>query len=218
MRRAALAYTKNRSRLGLAGIQASQGLAEVVLAREWPSEDIPRVAGEIAALHERNDWGQTFIDLEAGDYLAGMLRREALPVQVITSQKKVKDASKIQGLRVMDRIEATEFLRKLKLAGQLKWPARPSGEMRLLEAQMPFFSKHVTEAGAVDYYAPGEEPDGLVRALIISCFAARQVIEQGMTGHVMGGVTGRIRPSVPMGTVRHMRQYEEDVLRGIGDL
>ena len=49
-----------------------------------------------------------------------------------------------------------------------------------LMKQMEMFTEHVTEAGTVAYYAPGEELDCLPRALMMCCFAARNSLEHGV--------------------------------------
>ena len=57
--------------------------------------------------------------------------------------------------------------------------------MQELEHQVALFSEHTTEAGMVNYYAPGDELDNLTKALIIACFAARPFLHDSVK--VVGG-------------------------------
>ena len=179
MKNVAIAYSKLRDTIGLVGgeIRISEKNAYVKLVRQWDSKDINQVAPDIAALYQKFKWDSTIIQQETGEYLINSLRKEYhIPLKVITTQKKVKEPKEIQKIRVMDKIEMTEFLRKLKLNNQIKFPEKTTTNMQKLEAQMPFFAKHTTEAGGIDYYAPGEEPDDLVTALMIFCFSGRRAL------------------------------------------
>ena len=171
----ALAYSKHRDALGLVGVEVDpqDRVLRVRLARQWPAAERVDMIGHIQDYYMRVNWKTLLIDQQVGEFIITSLRRAGLGVQVITSQKRVKDAAKIRGVKVLDTIEMTEFLATMQRNGQLRFPADPSRHMRELEEQMPFFSKHVTEAGAVDYYATGEEPDNLVRAMMAACFSAR---------------------------------------------
>lgn len=191
-----------RNTLGLVGIEADPvaRTATVSMARQWDVQDIPRMAAELASMYARNGWGATFMEASTGEYMIKALRRAGMPVRVVISQKKVSDLGMIERLVRMELIEATEFLRKLKLNGQVRFPRRPSDHMARLEAQMPFFSKHVTEAGSVSYFAPGEEPDDLVRALIIACFSCRAELEGTTGGTFVGGIPKAAVPMVPVFT------------------
>ena len=145
---------------------------------------------EIGVLHQKYQWGDTYIEQESGQYLITTLKQQQMPVKVITTGKKVKDPKKLDRIKVMDKIEMSEFLRKLMLNGQLLFPRNPSKRMKILEEQIPYFTKHTTEAGSVDYYAPGEEPDNMVRALMIACFSVRLLLQGNIGVAVCGPITG----------------------------
>ena len=139
--------------------------------------------------HNSINWRWTFIEQEVGQHIITELRRRGLSLKVITTQKLMKDPTLMEKVQVMDRIEMTEYLRTLKENGRVKFVKNPSPSLKQLEDQLPMFSKHTTEAGGVDYYAPGEESDDLVRGLIGVCFSFRKQISFSYnTSHVLGGV------------------------------
>ena len=178
MRRAAISYDKLRTTIALVGIEVKPQTVHVKLARRWPVDQINKMMDDTSELHKLFNWGTTYIEQETGEYLISTLNKKyGMPMSVITTQKKVKEAKKIQKIKVMDKIEMTEFLRKMKLNGQVRFVADPSQSMKDLEDELPSFAKHTTEAGSVDYYASGAEPDGAVKALMIACFSVRNIIE-----------------------------------------
>ena len=193
-KRGAISYDKLRSHIGLVGIEIRSGDKNIYIKfiRQWRPDQINQLASDVAQLHEEFQWGDTYIEQESGEYLISMLKKEYnLPVKVISTQKKVKDPNDIERIKTMDKIEMTEFLRKLKLNGQLRFPKKPSPRMKQMEGQIEMFAKHTTEAGGIDYYAPGEEPDDLVKSLMIACFSVRNIIgisTSDIITHVGGGI------------------------------
>ena len=153
----ALAHSKLRNELGFVGIEAvaSEKKVYVKLARQWSLDDVTDIPKEISDLYDRFHWDNTLVAQSTGEYVIAALKTRGLPVTVITTQKLVKDPKLLQDIKVMDKIEMTEFLRKLKFNKQVIFPEQPSANMQKLEREIPFFSKHTTEAGGVDYYAPG---------------------------------------------------------------
>ena len=189
MRSVAISYSKLREDFGAIGVTAAENRIYVNMARRWHSSQVAEMANSMLTFYNRVTWPNTYIDQITGEYLIDMLKKRGIPTKVISTQKNIKDAKKIEKIKVMDRIEMTEFLRKLKNNGQLRFPVNPSKYMQVLENQIPMFAKHTTEAGGVDYYAPGEEPDDLVRALMIACFSVRNYIDNVITTeHILGGV------------------------------
>lgn len=191
VRRAALAYSKHRDAHGLAGIQiripqedvddsiaaSAHPAAHVALARSWPRARLSRVAEESAALWKGARWDDTMADQLCGQHLLQELRALGLPLSVCTTEKNLKDPRPLESLVKMDKLEMVQFTLWLRQAERLKFPARPSPNVRALEEQMAMFTEHKTEAGSVDYYAPGEEHDELVKALLMALFSARSLLE-----------------------------------------
>ena len=189
MRNVGLSYSKLRNHLGAVGIRVSNNRILVEYARRWPAAKVNDMANDLLFAYSRVKWNQTYADQLIGEFAINLLKRRALPVSVITTNKLSKNAKDIENLKVMDKIEMAEFLRKLKINEQLRFPSKPSIHMKELEEQLPMFSKHTTEAGSVDYYAPGEEPDELVRGLLVSCFSVRNRIDAGgPIMHVLGQI------------------------------
>ena len=189
MRNVGLSYSKLRNHLGAVGVRVTNNRIAVEYARRWPAEKVNDMANDLAFAYSRVKWNSTYADQLIGEFAINLLRRRALPTSVITTNKLSKNAKDIEKIKVMDKIEMSEFVRKLKINEQLRFPTKPSIYIKELEEQLPMFSKHTTEAGSVDYYAPGEEPDELVRGLLIACFSVRNQIDSGgSTLHVLGPV------------------------------
>ena len=191
VKRASITYSKLREQLGCVGVETKRLGAKTVImpkmARQWKVENIVKMVSDVVDLHDELRWGDTYIEQESGEYLISLLKRD-IPIKVISTMKKVRDPKMLERIKIMDRIEMTEFLRQLKLNGQLLFPRKRTAHMRRLEEQMPYWTKHVTEAGSIDYWSPGEEPDDLVRSLMIDCFSLRGVIENRSMEHVGGGI------------------------------
>ena len=112
----ALAHSKLRNELGFVGIEAvaSEKKVYVKLARQWSLDDVTDIPKEISDLYDRFHWDNTLVAQSTGEYVIAALKTRGLPVTVITTQKLVKDPKLLQDIKVMDKIEMTEFLRKLK--------------------------------------------------------------------------------------------------------
>ena len=95
----------------------------------------------------------------------------------------------------MDKIEMVQWMVKVKLNHQIEFPPNPTVQMQELESQMSIFTEHKTESGNIDYFAPGDEYDNLVKSLMIACFSVRNVIDAGINiEHVGGGIQSNISP------------------------
>jgi len=187
---AAIAHSKHRDIFGLVGIEVSPELKKVYvkLARQWPRNMINEIASEIGTLYRKIQWGDTFIDQQTGQHFIQDLKRiEKLRLNVITTQKNLKDPDEIENIRVIDKIEMTQFMLTLRQNHQVEFPPNPSKTMKDLEEQMALYSEHKTEAGNIDYFAPGSEKDNLTKGLLISCFAARKYLKVGDVGVYVGG-------------------------------
>ena len=173
-----LAYSKLRNELGLVGVEVDVIKRNIIvkLARQWPSDDAVRMIGDVQAYYIKNRWDKFYVDQGVGEYLITTLKRAGMGIRVMNTQKKVREGKKLRAAKTMDIIEMTEFLATLQRNRQLRFVRTPSRSMRELENQMPLFSKHATEAGGIDFYASGTEPDNLVRALLIACFGGRKLL------------------------------------------
>lgn len=194
IRRAALAYSKHRDAFGLVGVEvwgasSANPQAYLMLAKSWPRSALSTIPARVSQLWKQARWDDTVTDQLAGQHLIQHLRAEQLPVTVVTTQKDLKDPAGIEKTEIMDKIEAVQFVIWLRQAARLHFPARPSEGVRLLEEQMALFTEHKTEAGSVDYFAPGAEHDDVVKALVLCLFSLRSVLEVGrdLGGRFAGG-------------------------------
>lgn len=217
MRRAALTHSKHRNMFGLIGIEVDPDAAKISvrLARQWPRTDIVKITSDVAALYRKVEWDVTYVDQQTGHHLITTLtEKHSIPVRVITTQKNLKDPHDIERIRVMDKVEMVQWTYRALSAGQIRFPAAPSRDMKELMHQMSLFAEHKTEAGSIDYFAPGDEFDNLPKALMVVCFSVRSLIDRdGDTTHVMGGLAppplGRDLGLTPQET-------EEDIIANLG--
>ena len=180
LRSAGISYSKHRNAIGLTGIIVVNKKARVQLVREWPRAKYKNIAHEIAALYQRYKIELIHIDILCGQYLINDLQKlHNIPLQVITTQKDMKDPEKIEDLIVMDKIEMTNFVVLLKNNHQIIWPKNPPASVQALEAQWALYTEYKTEAGGVDYYAPGDEFDNLTKSLMVALMARRKELQQG---------------------------------------
>lgn len=200
---AAIGHSKFRNALGLVGIEidSENNKIRVRLAKQWGREKLNIIPNQIGTLYNKIQWGDTFIDQLTGQhFIESLKRKEEMPIQVINTQKNLKDGDEIENVKIMDKVEMTQFMLLLRQDHVIEFPPKPSEDMRELEEQMTLYMEHKTEAGTIDYYAPGEELDSLIKALLIACFAARTYLN-GYDGVI---VMGPVRKKTP----RSMADYK----------
>lgn len=180
----AVSYTKQRTMFGMVGVEIDpkKRIAFVRLAKQWPRTKMNDIPGDIAQLHSRVKWGITIVDQQVGQHLIKSFEMAmGSQVQVITTQKNLKDPENIEKLKVMDITEMTQLTLSTKQDHRIQFPKKNHTEDMIdLMKQMEMFTEHVTEQGTVSYFAPGEELDCLPRALMMCCFAARNSLEHGV--------------------------------------
>lgn len=180
----AISYTKQRTMFGMVGVEIDpvKKIAFVRLAKQWSRKNMNSIPGDIAELHKRVKWNNTIVDQQVGQHLIKSFEMAMKnQVQVITTQKNLRDPENIELLKVMDITEMTQLTLSIKQDHRIQFPKKNHTEdMMDLMKQMEMFTEHVTEAGTVAYYAPGEELDCLPRALMMCCFAARNSLEHGV--------------------------------------
>ncbi len=179
----AISYTKQRTMFGMVGVEIDtrKRIAFVRLAKQWSRKNMNQIPKDIKELHSRIKWNNTIVDQQVGQHLIKSFEMAMKnQVQVITTQKNLKDPENIELLKVMDITEMTQLTLSIKQDHRIQFPKKNHTEdMMDLMKQMEMFTEHVTEAGTVAYYAPGEELDCLPRALMMCCFAARNSLEHG---------------------------------------
>ena len=116
----------------------------------------------------------------------------------MTTQKNVKDADEIEKIQTMDKIEMVQFMLTLRQKHQVEFPPDPSVSAQQLERQIVLFAEKKTEAGSIDYFAPGNELDNLPKALLIACFAARKYLDKPSPVYVGGQIPEMSMPQRAM--------------------
>ena len=184
-------HSKFRNAIGLVGIEVdpAKRIVRVKLARQWDRKQLSTIPSEIGKLYKKFRWDSTYIDLTTGQHFITQLRRhEGMNIHIITTQKNVKDTNEIAQARIMDKVEMVQFMVLLKQNHQIEFPPNPPPSITELEEQIALYTEKKTEAGNIDYYAPGDELDNLTKALLIACFAARKHLE-GNSDRAVGAKT-----------------------------
>ncbi len=188
---AGLAHSKLRNAIGFVGIEANpmEGTINVKLAKHWDRKDINSVAPDVAEMYNKFNWTNTIVDLAVGEGLLATMRRKSIPMRVIFIKNKVTDVTEIRRVKQMDLIDMVQYMLQLKLAHKIKFPIKPTPSMQVLEDQTALYAEHSTEAGGIKYYAPGDEMDDLIKALITVSFACRPFLQDSVEI-----IAGPVRP------------------------
>ena len=171
-----IAHSKLRNSIGAVGIEVDPVKQEVLvrMARHWDRQQINEVAPGIAHMYSQFEWSNTIIDVSVGEHLIQSFRRiSKIPIRVIFIKKKITDTSEIRRVKILDLTEMVQFMLQQKLIHKIKFPKKISPHMKELEDQIALYAEKTTEAGGVNYFAPGDELDDLTKALMIAVFAAR---------------------------------------------
>lgn len=151
----------------------------VRLAKQWKREDMDKIPGDVKELYNKIKWNTTYADQLVGQHLLKGIEFESdIAIFAINIQKNIKEPEEEEGIKRMDLIETTQFLLSLKQIHKIQFPRKPTKDMLRLIQQTEMFSEIITEQGAVNYYAPGDELDGLIKSLMICCFGGRPFIEK----------------------------------------
>ena len=179
----ALSYTKQRTVFGMVGIEIdpTHKTAYVRLAKQWKRSEMNRIPGDIKQIYDKVHWDMTFADQLIGQHLIRSIENTLkFEVATITTQKNLKDPENIEAIKVMDMTEMTQLTLSLKQGHNIQFPPKDlTKDMQDLIKQMEMFTEHVTEQGGISYYAPGDELDGLPKALMICCFVGRMSLQHG---------------------------------------
>lgn len=177
----AFAPTKRRSHFGMVGIEIDPNIpiAYIRLAKIWKREEMNQIAPATKQMYSKIKWSATYAEQTVGEHLLKAIEMETgINVFPITTQKNLKEPSDIEKIGIMDQIEMTQLLLSLKQDHKLQYPPKPTGDMEKLIAETEMFTENITEQGTVSYYAPGNETDGLIKALMICCFAGRNSLQE----------------------------------------
>jgi len=106
----------------------------------------------------------------------------------VTTTKDIKDEKKKHKVQTMDKNENVKWVLNMKAEHRIIFPTDQncSGDMLELKRQIAIFAEHKTEAGSVAYYAPGQEHDDGVMALLINCQKAKEYLKVSGNGIYVG--------------------------------
>lgn len=185
----ALTHSKHRNMFGFIGIEVDERLlVNVRLAKQWSRNEINQIPQEIADAHSKIKWDKMYIDQTTGEHFIKDIKKHGISVDVITTKKNLNEPDDIDRLLVMDKIEMTQLMLALKLDHRIQFPSNPTETMKEAIGQVELFTENKTEAGGIDYYAPGDELDNLTKSLMICCFAVRNILQGDDGIPVMGPV------------------------------
>ena len=190
--RAALTQSKHRNMFGLLVTEylADRHVLFARMAIQWRRTSMNKIVDDIVTFRRSIHWGKTWTDQIVGQHLIKALEAANVPMEPITTQKDLKDPRNIERIKVMDKNEMTQLMLSLKLGNQIRFPLRQSKTMKELEQQTELFTEHKTEAGGIDYFAPGDEFDNLIKGFMVCAFSLRKVLAgQVDNSHVGGGLS-----------------------------
>ena len=197
IKHAAISHSKLRNEFGIVGVEADtvRRLVTIKMAEQWSRKELNRVPTYIKKLHNKKQWDVTYIDQSSAEHLINELK-QMLDLKIITTKKNMNDPKELKKIKVMDKVELVQWMLTLLQNKQLKTGKPPTDGMKELYAQLGVFSENTTEAGGVDYFAPGDQYDNLVKALMIACFSVRKYIDGGDLS-IRAGSIGRKRIKTP---------------------
>ena len=176
---AGIAHSKLRDAIGLVGIEVdpSIGVVMVKFAKHWSRNEINQIPQDISNIWGKINWTKTIIDYAVGQHLIDEFKKiTGFPTRIVDLKKKVPDPNEIRRVKSLDLTEMVQYTLGKKIAHEIQFPDKPSPEMMELEEQIALFTEKTTEAGGVNYYAPGDELDDLTKGLLLSMFAARPLL------------------------------------------
>jgi len=178
----AISYTKLRTAFGMVGIEvdSEKKIAYVRLTKLWKRENMNSIPQTLKDINSKVQWDMTFADQLVGQHLIRAMEHSlGFEVQTITTQKNLKDPENIELIKVMDMTEMTQLTLSLKQDHKIQFPPKPTEDMEELMKQTAMFTEHSSEQGTIAYYAPGDELDCLIKALMICLFAGRIQLQHG---------------------------------------
>lgn len=208
----AFAPTKKRTHFSMVGIEIDPNskTAYVRLAKIWPRSKMNDIAAEVKQLYDKIQWEITYAEQTFGQsILRDIQTRGHFLIFPITTQKNLKDPENIDKIAIMDQIEMTQFLLSLKQDHKIQFPpVNPkhprTKDMESLIKETEMFTEIITEQGSASYFAPGDELDGSIKALMIACFGGKSALQDILDEIII--VQGSTQPNKPKLIVEDMEE------------
>jgi hypothetical protein len=184
---------KIRDSFFIVGTEIKQNKLYVRLAVQRTGKAYKQVCAEFAELSRKHNFKFNLIEANnTGQFVIEELQQvHHIPVIGVTTTKDIKDEKKKGIVEKMDKNENVKWFLNMKAEHRIIFPVdkKCSPAMLELKRQIAIFAEHRTEAGTVSYYAPGEEHDDGVMALMINIQKVKQYLKPGgQGGHVIGQV------------------------------
>ena len=150
----------------------------IIGAAQWKHQDYLKVEDEAEQIHKslaKRPFNDVVIETNnTGWHVVEILRKKGMPIRPVTTVAKLTDKKKIREGNNMPKNEMVTWFKKMILADRVFFPDKDSPGTKALKAQLPKFSRKLTEAGNISYSAQGKEHDDLVMALLLACYYARR--------------------------------------------
>ena len=186
--------------IGMVGIEIINEIIMIRLAKQWKRDDMAQIPLFTKQVFPKIKWDATYAEQLVGQHLLKQIEMAAdVNINAVNTQKNIKEPEEEDDpQKRMDLIEMTQFTLSLKQTHSIQFPKNPTNDMAQLIHQTELFTENITEQGTVNYYAPGEELDCLVKALIIACFASRPYVENTQIPPVivMGSAQEKPKPNI----------------------
>ena len=177
----AIAYSKWHDEIGLVALSVEEKTIQVRAAKTWTKKQINLVPTDVINFCNRFNLNTLGVDLEIGHDIIDKLKQN-ITIHKMHLGKNTKDFDEDED--VLDKIEVTDWLISLRQNLQFLFPKNPSSGVQELERQLEIYAITRSESGRLDMFAPSDEKDSLVRALLIaakSCKPHITNIEENVT-------------------------------------
>ncbi len=158
-------------------------------ARRWLGRSYKKVVQYIADDYVKNKLDHLVIERNnTGEAVIEEFRMQyKIPAIPVVTSKNLKNQEKINSAKVMDKNEMVKYYNRLKKDFRVKFPGtfhNPENEecFAELKRQVAIFAEHRTESGQFSYYAPGQEHDDMVMALLLLLHLARYYLREKNKG------------------------------------
>lgn len=160
------------------GTEIKEGKIYVRLAKQRLGKSYLAVCEEFAEDSRKYNFDYNIIEYNnTGVAVVEMLTEEfGLPVIPITTINLGRDIKRKVSPKSMDKYEIVHWAINAQEQGLIVFPGKGSKDMEELKRQWQIFAEHRTDAGNVAYYAPGQEHDDGVMALLLNLHLARNFL------------------------------------------
>lgn len=162
---------KQRDSFGIVACEKLEGKIRVKNAQRILGMNYLDVEDYLESLHKAHKFNFFILEVNnTGTHVYEVLRKKGLPVIPVTTVAEIKDPSKKNDLKRMEKNEMVRNMIHWFQDGKIVFPTNCNAELNELKRQLSIFSEVKTETGKVSYRAEGQEHDDLVMALMLACW------------------------------------------------